>query len=272
MKLIKNVGGGGYSQKISLIISIYNKYDFLYLVLKSIENQTFKNFEIILAEDCEKKELLEKLKEWRKEFSFEIKHVFQEDIGFRKCKILNEAIKISSERIVIIDGDCLLHHKFLENYSKYFDKGYEVLFGRRCEMSKVLTEKLLKEKRYKVNLLELILSKAKHWRECIYFPIISGMKKRKLKLLGSNMGFTKEIIYKINGFNEEFEAPGVGEDSDLEWRFKKIGAKYISLKYILIEYHLWHKESGTHDTNKNFKIMGKNIKENNWFAKKGILK
>lgn len=55
--------------KISLIISIYDKYDFLYLVLKSIENQTFKNFEVILAEDCEKKELLKKLKEWRKKFS-----------------------------------------------------------------------------------------------------------------------------------------------------------------------------------------------------------
>lgn len=169
---------------------------------------------------------------------FEIKHVFQEDIGFKKCKILNESIKISGERIVIIDGDCLLYHKFLENYSKYFDKGYEVLFGRRCEMSKALSEKLLKEKRCKVNLLELVFSKSKHWRECIYFP----------------------IIYKINGFNEEFESPGVGEDSDLEWRFKKVGAKYISLKYILIEYHLWHKESGIHNTNKNYKIMEKNIK------------
>ncbi len=179
---------------------------------------------------------------------FEIKHVFQEDIGFKKCKILNESIKISGERIVIIDGDCLLYHKFLENYSKYFDKGYEVLFGKRCEMSKALNEKLLKEKRCKVNLLELVFSKSKHWRECIYFP----------------------IIYKINGFNEEFESPGVGEDSDLEWRFKKVGAKYISLKYILIEYHLWHKESGTHNTNKNYKIMEKNIKENNWYTKRGI--
>ena len=44
---------------------------------------------------------------------FEIKHVSQEDVGFRKCKILNEAIKIASKNIIIIDGDCLLHHKFL---------------------------------------------------------------------------------------------------------------------------------------------------------------
>ena len=223
------------TNKISLIISIYDRYDFLYLVLKSIENQRFKNFEVIIAEDCQKKEFLIILEKWRKEFFFEIKHVSQEDVGFRKCKILNEAIKIASKNIIIIDGDCLLHYKFLENYNKYFQKGYDVIFGRRCEMSKSLTEKLLKEKRCKIKLRELIYPYSKAWTECIYFPLITKTKKRDLKLLGSNMGFTKEIIYKINGFNEEYQSPGVGEDSDLEWRFKKVNAKYIALKNTVVE-------------------------------------
>ena len=135
---------------ISLIISVYNRYDFLYLVLKSIEKQSFKNFEVIIAEDCEKIEMKENIKKWEKEFSFIIRHISQEDIGFRKCKILNEALKMAKENIVIIDGDCLLHYKFLENYNKYFQKGYDVIFGRRCEMSKFLTEKLLKEKSCKI--------------------------------------------------------------------------------------------------------------------------
>ena len=58
---------------------------------------------------------------------FGIKHVFQENIGFRKCKILNEAIKIEKEKIAVIDGECLLQYKFLENYNKYFQKGYDVI-------------------------------------------------------------------------------------------------------------------------------------------------
>ena len=113
---------------ISLIISVYNRYDFLYLVLKSIEKQSFKNFEVIIAEDCEKIEMKENIKKWEKEFSFIIRHISQEDIGFRKCKILNEALKMAKENIVIIDGDCLLYYKFLENYNKYFQKGYDIIF------------------------------------------------------------------------------------------------------------------------------------------------
>lgn len=258
------------TNKISLIISIYDRYDFLYLVLKSIENQRFKNFEVIIAEDCQKKEFLIILEKWRKEFFFEIKHVSQEDVGFRKCKILNEAIKIASKNIIIIDGDCLLHYKFLENYNKYFQKGYDVIFGRRCEMSKKLTENLLREKRSKVGLSELIFPYSKAWTECIYFPLITNIKKRKLRLLGSNIGFTKEIILKINGFNEEYQSPGVGEDSDLEWRFEKINVKYIALKNTLLQYHLWHSSSGLHDSGPNYKIMEKNKKKNEWFTKEGI--
>lgn len=257
---------------ISLIISVYNRYDFLYIVLKSIEKQTFKDFEVIIAEDCEKEEMKENIKKWKEEFSFKIKHVSQEDRGFRKCKILNEAIKIASENIVIIDGDCVLHNKFLENYNKYFQKGYDVIFGRRCEMSQELTEKILKNNNYKIRLMDLIFPYSKAWTECVYFPLITKTKKRKLRLLGSNMGFTKDIIYKINGFNEEYESPGVGEDSDLEWRFEKVNAKYIALKNTIIQYHLWHKTSGKHDSSINYKIMNQNIKNNKLYATNGINK
>ena len=257
---------------ISLIISVYNRYDFLYLVLKSIEKQSFKNFKVIIAEDCEKIEMKENIKKWEKEFSFIIRHISQEDIGFRKCKILNEALKMAKENIVIIDGDCLLHYKFLENYNKYFQKGYDVIFGRRCEMSKFLTEKLLKEKSCKIKLRELIYPYSKAWTECIYFPLITKTKKRDLKLLGSNMGFTKEIIYKINGFNEEYQSPGVGEDSDLEWRFKKVNAKYIALKNTVVEYHLWHSTSGSYTFEKNSNIYFESKNKNQWYTKNGIKK
>lgn len=257
---------------ISLIISTYNRYDFLYLVLKSINNQSFKNFEVIIAEDCEKVEMKKNIKEWKKEFSFEIKHVSQEDIGFRKCKILNKAVKIAKEKIVIIDGDCILHYKFLENYNKYFQKGYDIIFGRRCEMSKKLTEKLLNEKRVKVSLAELIFPYSKAWTECIYFPLITKTKKRKLNLLGSNMGFTKDAIMKINGFNEKYQYPGVGEDTDLEWRFSSINIRYIALKNTVIEYHLWHSTSGSYDFNKNAEIYFESKNKNQWYTVNGIIK
>lgn len=241
----------------SLIIATYDKYNYLYCVLKSIEKQTFKNFEVIIAEDCEKKEMKENIEKWRKEFSFKIKHVFQEDIGFRKCKILNEAIKIAEGKYILtIDCDCILHKKYLENYNKYFEKGYEVIFGRRCEMSKELSEKILSKKgNYKIRLIDLISPYSKAWTECVYMPFVTKLKKRKIRILSSNLGFTKEIILKINGFNEKFNKPGVGEDSDLEWRFESINIKYIALKNTVIQYHIWHKESNAGNNKEGWETL-----------------
>lgn len=258
----------------SLIVTIYDKYDYLYCVLKSLEHQTFKNFEVIIAEDCEKKEMLKKYQEWKKEFSFVIKHVSQEDIGFRKNMILNKALKIcSGKNIIIIDGDCLLHKKFIENYVKYFQKGYDVVFGRRCEMSEKLSRKILNLKgEYKIKLIDLIFPYSKAWTEAVYFPFRLNLKKRKLRLLGSNMGFTKEIIFKINGFNEDYIGAGVGEDSDLQWRFLKINAKYKASKNTLIQYHLYHGRGNRGYTENGWKILKETQEKNEWYAKNGIIK
>lgn len=260
--------------EISVIISTYNKYDYLYCVLKSLETQSFKKFEVIIAEDCEKQEMLEKLKEWRKEFDFPIEHVFQEDKGFRKCKILNEALKKSKGKyILVVDGDCMVHKKYLENYYRYFKKGYEVIFGRRCEMSKELSEKILENKgNYKITIGKLRHPYSKAWTECVYLPVATKLKKRKLRLLGSNMGFTKDIILRINGFNEDFESPGIGEDSDLQWRFEAVNAKYIGLKNTVLQYHLWHKRNYGFEGPDGWEIFRKTLKNNEYYTKNGINK
>ena len=56
--------------EISLIATIYDKYDYLYCVLKSLEKQTYKNFEVIIAEDCEKKKCLKNLKNGKRIFFY----------------------------------------------------------------------------------------------------------------------------------------------------------------------------------------------------------
>lgn len=260
--------------KVSLIISTYNKYDYLYLVLKSVDEQTYKNFEVIIAEDAEKQEMLDNLEKWKKEFSFEIKHCSHEDIGFRKCKILNKALKVSSGKVVlIIDGDCILHKKYIKNYVALFEKGYDVVFGRRCEMSEELSKRILKKKRIEeINLFNLIFPYSKAWTEAVYIPFFFTLKKRKLRLLGSNMGFTRKIIYEINGFNEDFEGAGIGEDTDLEWRFDKLNVKYKASKNKLIQYHIFHGRTDRAVSNMGKEILERTKMNNEWFTKNGIIK
>ena len=47
-------------------------------------------------------------------------------------------------------------------------------------------------------------------------------------------------MIKVNGFDESFVHPTVGEDDDIEWRLKKIGLKKFSMKNKAIVYHLFH--------------------------------
>lgn len=260
--------------EISVIIAVYDKYDYLECVLTSLEKQSYKNFEVVIAEDCEKEQMKLKVEEWKEKYTFLIKHVFQEDIGFRKNKILNEALKVSEgEYIVVLDGDCVVHKQFLKQYMKYFEQGYEVVFGRRCEMSEKISKKILKSKgEHKIKLWELIFPYSKAWTECVYLPFFKELKKRKLRLLGSNMGFTKEIIFRINGFNEDYIGAGIGEDTDLQWRFLAVNAKYIAVKNKMVEYHIYHGRENRQNSIEGEKILRETQDRNEWYTRNGIIK
>ena len=42
----------------------------------------------------------------------------------------------------------------------------------------------------------------------------------------------------INGFDEELGNSAYASDTDLEWRFRGVGYKIISAKYIANQFHL----------------------------------
>jgi len=46
---------------------------------------------------------------------------------------------------------------------------------------------------------------------------------------------------RINGFDERYEAPSIGEDSDVQYRLELNGIKIKSLNNIAVQYHLYHK-------------------------------
>ena len=54
------------SPKVSIIIPCYDCAQFIDETLESLENQTFKNFEVICINDGSKDDTLEKLKKWEK--------------------------------------------------------------------------------------------------------------------------------------------------------------------------------------------------------------
>lgn len=238
--------------KLSLVISFYNRFDYLKLVFAGIENQTFKDFEVIIADDGSNELIVQELKNFIQKFRFPVIHLWHEDQGFRKNKILNQAIAQSkSDYLVFIDGDCIPHSEFLKEH--YENRNKKIcLTGRRVNLSKNITEKLspelIRNKFLEKNILLLFLDSIFYQtvdpEKGIYFKskwFRKILNRKQRGLLGCNFSIYKEDLLAVNGFDERYIYPSIGEDSDLQFRLELIGVKIKSLNNIAIQYHLYHK-------------------------------
>jgi len=237
------------SPKISLIIAFYKNFEALELIFKSLMNQKFNDFEIIIAEDDNNPDTHIFLEKWKKKLSHFLKHVNQaEKIGFRKTMTLNKALKVSSGKIIVfIDGDIILHKNFLRKYSKFvkskFTSYFRILFSKSKKKKFILL---------KNNLIP---------------------KKTKKGIVGANWGIMKENLIRINGFDEDYIQAGVGEDTDVRWRLVKNGLQNISLRYSAIVFHLYHERFySSSDTKKGFEILEKKQESNLIICKNGLKK
>src|SRR5690606_22084364 len=113
------------SVAISVIISTYNSEAWLEKVLWGYEAQTFRKFEVVIADDGSKQPTFDLIERIKGELSYPIKHIWQEDEGFQKSRILNKSIvACDAEYIVMSDGDCIPRKDFLEVHQEKKENGF----------------------------------------------------------------------------------------------------------------------------------------------------
>lgn len=237
--------------KATVIAAFYNRLDYLKLVLAGFERQTEKNFELIVADDGSGEEVVKDLKKLIQNYSFTIKHIWQEDRGFRKNKILNKAIAESlSDYLIFIDADCIPHRGFVEGHLNFSKKSIS-LTGRRVNLSEKITTRLtednVKSGFLETNFLLLIndglFGKSIDIEKGFYFKnklLLNFFNRKRRGLLGCNFSANKDDLIKINGFDERYEAPSIGEDSDIQFRLELSGVKVESINHSAVQYHLFH--------------------------------
>lgn len=258
--------------KASLIISLYKNLAFIDLILQSLAQQTERNFEVIIAEDDNATETISFLEKQRKKYSFPILHCWQEDNGFQKNKILNQAVlKASSEYLILIDGDCVLHTKFIEEHLKAA-KPNQTIIGRRLMLSESLTNLALEKNSISVfNWFNFVLYKCQKLDCALYLPFLNS--KRNEGIWGCNWSVNKSQLLAINGFDEDYSKAGVGEDTDIEWRLRENGSSFVSVKFKAIQYHLYHKANYSDvEVNFNFEVLKQKKITNHIICLNGISK
>lgn len=94
--------------RISVIFSTYEQPKWLEKVLWGFETQSFRDFEVLVADDGSSEPTREVIARVQREVRYPIVHVWQEHNGFGKCRILNKAIaKASGDYCFFTDGDCI---------------------------------------------------------------------------------------------------------------------------------------------------------------------
>ncbi len=104
---------------ISVIVTTYNRPDALDAVLRALSHQTDRGFEIVVADDGSGPETAVVIENWTTRLPVPLKHVWQQNRGFRGAESRNRGIGASSGRYCIfLDGDCLARADFIATHTK----------------------------------------------------------------------------------------------------------------------------------------------------------
>jgi len=263
--------------RASLIISFYNKTEWLKLLLAALERQTFKNFEVIIADDGSCSSAVEEIKKLQSTTPLNIQHLWHADNGFMKTVMLNKAILASrSPYLIFIDGDCIPHHRFVEDHLR-LSKENRALAGRRVNLSerisKTLTEEEIRkgvlERFFFLRLLwNAVSGKSKDVEKGIYIgsDFFNNLFASTTKgILGCNFSIAKKDLLELNGFDERYRYPGVGEDTEIRRRIQFKGMEIFSPKFCMVQYHLWHPRLSREHEPENFVLLNETL-ENKYTA------
>ncbi len=221
--------------KCTLIVTTYNWPEALELVLKSIMKQSVLPGEVVIADDGSGNQTRDLIQRYKDIFPVPLKHSWQVDEGYRINSARNMAIKESDFPYIIqIDGDIILHRHFIKDHLK-FAREKRLVVGRRVGVSKELTDKFTKEKKYFG--LKAFRSKI----VCQLHNLLLYNKFSVRGLCGCNIGFWKDDAYSVNGYDENMMSKGPN-DKEFGARLVNKGVTTFNMKFYGIQFHLFHGE------------------------------
>ncbi|MEQ6886311.1 glycosyltransferase family 2 protein [Salicola sp. Rm-C-2C1-2] len=235
--------------QLSVIITTYNSPVWLEKVLWGYTQQSHHDFEIIIGDDGSGQETQACIDRFRNETNLDIKHLWQEDNGFRKCHILNQCIlEASAEYLVFTDGDCIPRHDFLETHAREARQGC-FLSGGYHKLPMTTSEKIAKDDILSGRCFDLAWLKSNGLQSSYKnkkltaspqaAKLYNAITPTKCNFKGSNASAWKEDIINVNGFDERMVWGGL--DRELGARLKNAGIKPKHVRYNAVVLHLDHK-------------------------------
>ena len=236
------------SPQISIILSTYNQPKWLKKVLLGYEMQTYRDFEILIADDGSGEETNSLIENYKKNSQLKITHIWHEDRGFQKTIILNKSIVHSnSDYLLFSDGDCIPRSDFVENHILKREENYFLsggYFKLPLNISNLISSDDIKKQKFfdinwlKKNGLRASINNNKLRVKGLTEKLLNRLTPTKATWNGHNSSGWKKDILNVNGFDERMQYGG--EDRELGERMFNLGIKSKQLRYSAICVHLDH--------------------------------
>lgn len=234
--------------KITVIISTYNAEEWLEKVLIGYSVQTYKDFDIIIADDGSRPSTKELIDSYAKDYPVPIRHLWHEDLGYRRQEILNVAIvEANHDYILMTDGDCIPRKDFVEVHANLAEKG-KFLSGGYCKLPMSTSKAISKEdivsgRCFNVSWLKSIdklgfSNTLKLGANSLIGKFLDIISPTNPSFNNCNSSGFKADMIAINGYDERMKYGG--PDREFGERLENYGVKGKQIRHKAIVLHLDH--------------------------------
>lgn len=232
----------------SVIFTTYNHPKWLEKTLWGFSVQSYRDFEIIIGDDGSDQETRDIIEALTPLIDIPIKHIWQRDDGFQKCRILNKAIlKSRGEYLIFTDGDCIPHPDFVRNHvalaaeNTMLSGGY---FKLPLDVSRAITKQdiidgnctrpgwLLKHG------VPFTPKLSKLFSHPLIGALLDALTITRATWNGHSSSTWKKHIIATNGFDERMQYGG--QDREFGERLMNMGIKTRQVRYRCSCVHLDH--------------------------------
>ena len=232
----------------SVIFTTYNHPRWLEKTLWGFSAQSYRDFEIIVADDGSGPETREVVESVSAQIDIPVQHIWQEDDGFQKCRILNKAIVASrGEYLIFTDGDCIPHPDFVKNHVE-LAKENTLLSGGYFKLPLDVSRAISKEDilngnctrpgwllRHGVPFTPKITKLFSH---PLWGAVLDTLTITRATWNGHSSSTWKKHVLEVNGFDERMQYGG--QDREFGERLMNLGIKTRQVRYRCSCVHLDH--------------------------------
>jgi len=236
---------------VAVIITTYNRPDALAAVLEGYLAQVRAPAEVLVADDGSTGETAQVVTGYAARAPFPLRHVWQEDLGFRAAAARNRALAAAqSDYILFTDGDCVPPADFVARHEDLAEPGC-FLSGNRILLTEAFTRTVLDTHLplHAWSLGRLLRARLQgdinRWLTLIRLPDTGWRRRAPERWRGvktCNFSAWRADLLRVNGLDESYSGWGL-EDSDLTIRLLHAGVKHKSARFAAPVFHLWHREN-----------------------------